>query len=66
MVPKYALDLTIPLFMYITLRFLVRKEEKHLEAVFGSAYLEYRQNVPCIIPYGCLKRPRSTSPAAGS
>ena len=48
-------ELTTPIFMYCVLRVLVRKEETYLENVFGSEYLEYKQNVPCILPLGCLK-----------
>lgn len=46
------LGLTTPVFMYVLLRFLVRKEEAHLEEVFGPAYLAYKQKVPCILPAG--------------
>ena len=50
------LGLTTPLFMYLILRILVRKEEVYLEQVFGSGYREYQKKIPCIIPYGFLKR----------
>jgi protein-S-isoprenylcysteine O-methyltransferase Ste14 len=49
------IGLTTPIFMYFILHILARKEEIYLENVFGSEYLEYRKNVPCIVPVGCLK-----------
>lgn len=49
------LALTTPLFMYVVLRKLVKKEEVYLESMFGSDYLEYKRNVPCILPYGMMK-----------
>jgi protein-S-isoprenylcysteine O-methyltransferase Ste14 len=55
------IGLTTPIFMYFILRLLVRKEETYLESVFGSKYLEYKKNVPCILPVGCLKFYRITS-----
>ena len=50
------IGLTTPIFMFIILRILVRKEETYLEEVFGSGYLEYKKNVPCIVPCGWMKR----------
>ena len=47
--------LTTPIFMYFILRKLVKKEEIYLESVFGSSYREYKEKVPCIIPFGWLK-----------
>lgn len=47
--------LTTPVFMYVMMRILIKKEETYLQKVFGSAYLEYKKRVPAIIPYGCLK-----------
>ena len=49
------IGLTTPIFMYVILRVLVKKEETYLENVFGSEYLEYKRNVPCIVPFGCFK-----------
>lgn len=49
------LVLTTPIPMYFILRFLVRKEESYLESVFGSEYLEYKEKVPCIMPFGWIK-----------
>jgi protein-S-isoprenylcysteine O-methyltransferase Ste14 len=46
---------TIPIFMYIILWFLIRKEEKYLENTFGRKYLNYKKKVPAILPYGWLK-----------
>ena len=53
--------LTTPIFMYFILLRLVRKEETYLESVFGSEYLGYKKNVPCILPTGCLKFHRAAS-----
>ena len=53
------IGLTAPLFMYFLLRKLVTKEEIYLEQVFGSEYLKYKKEVPCILPVGCLKRTRN-------
>ena len=38
--------------MYIILRILVKKEEIYLENRFGIEYLNYKDTVPCIFPYG--------------
>ena len=46
------LGITIPVFMYFLLRVLVKKEEVHLEEVFGSEYLAYKEKVPCVLPVG--------------
>jgi protein-S-isoprenylcysteine O-methyltransferase Ste14 len=50
------LGLTLPLFMYVVLRILVRKEEKYLERVFGEAYLDYRKKVMCVLPLSWLRK----------
>ncbi len=47
--------LTIPIFMYLILRQLVKKEENYLESVFGSGYREYKKKVPCILPLGWIR-----------
>jgi protein-S-isoprenylcysteine O-methyltransferase Ste14 len=49
------IGLTTPIFMYIILRILIKKEETYLESAFGSEYLEYKKNIPCIMPVGCFK-----------
>jgi protein-S-isoprenylcysteine O-methyltransferase Ste14 len=54
------IGLTTPIVMYFILHLLVRKEEVYLERVFGSEYREYKKNVPCIVPVGCLKFYRIT------
>ena len=46
---------TTPVFMYLILRQLVKNEEAYLESVFGSEYREYKESVPCIIPFGRIK-----------
>lgn len=53
---KSWIDLTVPIFMYVLLLKLVKKEETYLENIFGAEYLDYKKNVPCILPYGCLKK----------
>jgi len=52
---KSWIGLSTPIFMYLILRVLVRKEETYLESVFGSEYLEYKKSVSCILPLGRLK-----------
>ncbi len=53
--------LTTPIFMYFISRRLARKEETYLESLFGSEYLGYKKNVPCILPTGALKFRRVAS-----
>lgn len=50
------IGLTAPLFMYILLCKLVIKEEVFLERVFGSEYIDYKNETPCILPFGYIKR----------
>jgi len=52
------IGMTTPVFMYIVLRLLVKREEAYLEAKFGSQYLEYKKRVPCIFPYGWIRSSR--------
>ncbi|MDY6792090.1 MAG: isoprenylcysteine carboxylmethyltransferase family protein [Thermodesulfobacteriota bacterium] len=52
---KSWIGLTTPLFMYLILRNLVKKEEDYLESVFGSEYGKYKKKVPSIMPYGWIK-----------
>jgi|GEM_PF-2569510 len=40
--------------MNITLRILVRKVEIYLEKRFGQNYINYKNKVPCVFPYGFL------------
>ena len=42
--------------MYFLLCKLVLKEEVYLEQVFGSEYINYKNETPCILPFGYLKR----------
>jgi len=49
------IGLTVPLFMYLLLRTLVKKEETYLEGVFGTEYLDYKRRVPCIMPFGLFR-----------
>nr|WP_320193514.1 isoprenylcysteine carboxylmethyltransferase family protein [uncultured Desulfobacter sp.] len=46
------IGMTAPLLMYFLLRKLVIKEEIYLEKLFGSKYLDYKKNTPCILPLG--------------
>jgi len=46
--------LTTPIFMYLILHKLVEKEERYLSSVFGSAYEEYQEKVPRILPFGWM------------
>lgn len=50
------IGLTAPLFMYFLLCKLVIKEEVYLEHVFGSEYIEYKNEVPCILPIGYIRK----------
>ena len=62
------IGLTTPVFMYIIMRILVKKEETYLENRFGAEYANYRARVPCILPYGVLfgvKPPWPEKPGTG-
>lgn len=48
------IGMSIPLFMYFLLKKLVVQEEDYLERVFGSIYIEYKNKIPAIVPYGFL------------
>lgn len=50
------IGLTVPVFMYIVLRILVRQEETYLANRFGEEYAKYRTGTPCILPYGAWRR----------
>jgi protein-S-isoprenylcysteine O-methyltransferase Ste14 len=52
LIMKSWIKLTIPVFMYLILRLLVKKEEVYLENVFGFEYREYKKKVPCVLPIG--------------
>ncbi len=51
---KSWIMLTTPIFMYLILRLLVKNEESYLEHLFGAEYLDYKNRVPCILPFGFL------------
>jgi hypothetical protein len=63
-VPGFALlvhswlAMTAPIFMYLMLRILIRKEEDFLADKFGERYLEYKSEVPFVCPVGWLARKR--------
>lgn len=42
--------ITVPIFMYLLFRILIRKEEKSLEERFGDEYLEYKKRVGLLFP----------------
>lgn len=46
--------LSVPVFMCVLLRIVVRKEERLLEAAFGEAYRAYCRKVPPVLPLGRL------------
>lgn len=46
------LMLTVPVFMYIIFRILVRKEENYLKERYPQDYIEYKKNVNLVFP--CL------------
>jgi protein-S-isoprenylcysteine O-methyltransferase Ste14 len=50
------IGLTAVPFMYITLRIMVRKEDKYLEQKFGDEFIEYKKRVPAVFPLDWLKR----------
>lgn len=45
-----VLGISVPIYMYIVCRHLVRKEERHLETTFGDEYAVYAKKVGCILP----------------
>lgn len=63
---KSWIVMSTALFMYFLLRKLVKKEEVYLEHVFGSDYREYQRRVPCVFPFGWLKRSYNTTNSADS
>jgi protein-S-isoprenylcysteine O-methyltransferase Ste14 len=44
------IGLAVPMLMYVTLRVLVRREERELEQLFGDAYRSYRARTPSVFP----------------
>jgi len=44
------LGLTIPLFMYVIFKVLIKEEEEYLEEKFGEEYFEYKRKVGSIFP----------------
>jgi protein-S-isoprenylcysteine O-methyltransferase Ste14 len=47
---------TVPVFLVVAVYIFIGKEEKKLEAIFGQAYIDYKQKVGRIVPF---LRPRS-------
>jgi protein-S-isoprenylcysteine O-methyltransferase Ste14 len=50
LITRTWLGLSVPVFMYVLLRILVRKEEAYLESRFGEEYRAYRARVPAVFP----------------
>lgn len=50
------LTFTIPVFMCVLIKLLVGKEEKWLEGKFGRRYLNYKNQVPALLPIGMFKQ----------
>jgi protein-S-isoprenylcysteine O-methyltransferase Ste14 len=50
------IGLTVPVVMYVIVKFLVSKEDEYLEQEFGEEYRVYKKQVPAILPLGWLKR----------
>jgi protein-S-isoprenylcysteine O-methyltransferase Ste14 len=56
LITRTWLGLSVPVFMYVLLRILVRKEEAYLESRFGEEYRAYRARVPAILPLPFFSR----------
>jgi protein-S-isoprenylcysteine O-methyltransferase Ste14 len=50
LIARTWLGLSLPVFMYVLLRILVREEEAYLEDRFGEEYRLYRASVPAVLP----------------
>ena len=59
LIARSWLGLSVPVFMYVLLRILVREEEAYLENRFGEEYRAYRARVPAVLPLPYWSR-RST------
>ncbi len=57
LIARTWLGLSVPVFMYVLLRILVREEEAYLEDRFGEEYRLYRARVPAVLPVRILRRP---------
>jgi len=49
------IGLSVPIVMYILLRWLVREEDAYLDRMFGEDYRRYRRQVPTVLPMGWLR-----------
>jgi protein-S-isoprenylcysteine O-methyltransferase Ste14 len=49
------LGVTIPVFMYIVVRLMIKREENYLVSIFGNEYLDYKKKIMCIMPFSWLK-----------
>ena len=50
LITRTWLGLSVPVFMYVLLRILVREEDAFLESRFGEEYRQYRARVPGVLP----------------
>lgn len=48
------LGMTTPIFMYLLLHLLIKKEEDYIVSVFGQEYIDYKKRVMCIMPFSWL------------
>jgi protein-S-isoprenylcysteine O-methyltransferase Ste14 len=56
LIARTWLGLSVPVFMYVLLRILMREEEDYLESRFGEEYRAYRARVPAILPLPFFSR----------
>jgi len=55
---NFLLGLTVPIFMYVVFKVLIKEEEEYLEKKFGEEYFEYKSEVGSIFPkFSKLFRP---------
>jgi protein-S-isoprenylcysteine O-methyltransferase Ste14 len=47
--------MTIPIFMYVILRLIIKKEEDYLVSVFGDEYIKYKKRVLCVMPLSWIR-----------
>jgi protein-S-isoprenylcysteine O-methyltransferase Ste14 len=45
-----VIGITVPVFMYVVYRRLIKKEEQYLEVKFGAQYREYKKRVGGVFP----------------
>jgi hypothetical protein len=47
----WVLELVLPVWWLAIYLPVMRREESHLTGVFGAVYREYRERVPCLVPW---------------